>query len=88
MPACSGNRVHILCLLLPRTSCPLPKSLVLGNMEEKELPSVTKLQCYCLFIFLLTECVDKTGRGAEQRQICHCPVFCCLLLFQLIASVI
>lgn len=69
MAACSGNKFAF--SVAPRTSCPRPNYSVLGKVEEKELPSVTKLQFYCIFIFLLTEYVTvwtKLGEGQNRER--------------------
>lgn len=68
-----------LSLFLPSTSCQGPNYSLLGSMEEKELPSVTKLRCYCLFIFLLTKHMivwTKLGEGQNREK----TVSVCVLL--------
>lgn len=58
-------------IALPSTSCLGLNYSLLGSVEEKELPSVTKLQCYCLFIFLLTKHMTvwtKLGEGQNGER--------------------
>lgn len=71
MTGCFGNRVGVLYLLLPWTGCSHSNYSVLGILKEKALPSVTKLQCFCLFSFLLTEDVTvqtKLGEGQNREK--------------------
>lgn len=67
---------HSLSLFSPSTSRLGPNYSLLGSIEEKELPSVTKLQCYCLFVFLLTNHMTvwtKLEEGQNrEKEICQC----------------